>query len=381
MGSKKILVPSFDFKPLLGGVANYVHEVCLSLKNDHNYEIEILARHLPSGQTYDQSSPFKIHRISTPTTAIFALPQWTYEIKKIIKSSKPDAIFCPLWFPDATAVSLSQFFLKTDIPYFIAVHAMEVVESHKNIKQILRKTMLSQLKKQTFLKSKKIFPVSRYTENLLINHLHLPKEKIQVVHNGVNLEVYRKTAVKITKAKKTLLTVSRLHAYKGVDRVLESVRDLIQKGLQIEYKIIGVGTDLERLKKIASHLKIENHVHFLGALSQKEIVEHYNQADIFILLSREELPDVEGFGLVFLEAAACGLPSVGGNSGGIPDAIENEKSGWLVDPNDQEKINFLLFDLLNHPEKLRRASEFCLETVKNKTWTQTAKKIAEAINV
>ncbi|MBY0383514.1 glycosyltransferase family 4 protein [bacterium] len=380
MGSKKILVPSFDFKPLLGGVANYVHEVCLALKTEHHCEIEILARQLPGCQTYDQSSPFKIHRLTTPDTAFLALPKWTFEIQKIIKATKPDLIFCPLWFPDATAVYLAQKFLKTEIPYFIAVHAMEVVESHKNIKQILRKIALSSLKKKTFQNSTKIFPVSKYTNDLLNNHLQLSQQKTQVINNGVNLDIYKQIPQK-PHLKKTLLTVSRIHSYKGMDRVLYAVSDLLKRGLQIEYKIIGTGIDLPRLKKIASDLKIEDSVIFLGPLSQNEIIDHYNQADLFVLLSREELPDVEGFGLVFLEAAACGLPSVGGQSGGIPDAIEDTKSGWLVDPIDQKRINSLLFDLLTHPEKLKHASEFCLNMVKNRTWKQTAHKIAETMNV
>ena len=381
MRNKKILVPSFDFKPLLGGVANYVHEICLALRNDHHFDIEILARELPGCQTYDQDSPFKIHRISSPDTAFLALPKWTFEIQKLCKSLQPDLIFCPLWFPDATAVYLAQLILKTRTPYFIAVHAMEIVESRKDLKQILRKTLLSSLKRHTFLNSKKIFPVSRYSENLLINTLQLPRQQVQVVNNGVNLEIYKKNKTNILKNKKTLLTVSRLQAYKGLDRVLYAVSDLLKNGLSIEYNIVGAGQDLSRLKKITADLKIEAHVHFLGALPQSEIVAHYNQADLFILLSREELPDVEGFGLVFLEAAACGLPSVGGNSGGIPDAIDDKKSGWLIPPTDQEKINSLLFDLFSHPEKLHQASDFCLQTVKTKTWKQTANKIAEAFHV
>ena len=78
-------------------------------------------------------------------------------------------------------------------------------------------------------------------------------------------------------------------------------------------------------------------------------MELYSLADLFVLLSREELPDVEGFGLVFLEAAACGLPSVGGRSGGIPEAVDEGRSGWLVDPSDTHEIAATIIDLLQTP--------------------------------
>jgi phosphatidylinositol alpha-1,6-mannosyltransferase len=86
---------------------------------------------------------------------------------------------------------------------------------------------------------------------------------------------------------------------------------------------------------------------------------------------------VEGFGLVFLEAAACGLPSVGGRSGGIPEAIEEGRTGWLVDPRDPRAIAASIIDLLRSPERLRRASEDCLRTAPERTWERAADRIWE----
>ena len=114
---------------------------------------------------------------------------------------------------------------------------------------------------------------------------------------------------------------------------------------------------------------------FLGRLDLSDIVDLYNVADLFVMLSREEPPDVEGFGLVFLEAGACGLPSVGGRSGGIPDAIEDGTSGWLVDPRDTQDIAATVIDLLQSPDKLERASAFCLSTAPQKNWEQAADRI------
>jgi phosphatidylinositol alpha-1,6-mannosyltransferase len=118
-------------------------------------------------------------------------------------------------------------------------------------------------------------------------------------------------------------------------------------------------------------------VSFLGRRTVAEIVSLYNLADLFVLLTREEPPDVEGFGLVFLEAAACGLPSLGGRSGGIPEAIEDGRTGWLVDPHDPRTIAATIIDLLNSPERMRRASEHCLRTAPERTWERVAERILE----
>jgi phosphatidylinositol alpha-1,6-mannosyltransferase len=109
-------------------------------------------------------------------------------------------------------------------------------------------------------------------------------------------------------------------------------------------------------------------------------VSLYNLADLFVLLTREEPPDVEGFGLVFLEAAACGLPSLGGRSGGIPEAIEDGETGWLVDPYDARAISARVIDLLGSPERLRRASERCLRTAPERTWERAADRITEEMS-
>ena len=163
--------------------------------------------------------------------------------------------------------------------------------------------------------------------------------------------------------------------------MLESLPAISQAVPDVKYLIVGEGPDRQRLEDLTAHLGLQAQVSFLGRLELSEIVELYNLADLFVMLSREEPPDVEGFGLVFLEAAACGLPSVGGRSGGIPDAIDEGKSGWLVDPSNIEEIAATIIDLLKSPERLECASEFCLSTAPQKSWERAADRIWEELFV
>lgn len=382
MQAKKILVPSFDFKPQLGGVAHYAQELLLTFQKTYHCDITVIARELPNSTTYDQTSPFRIVRIKTPDMALIALPQWIWAVQKMIKENPPDLIFCPLWFPDASATYIATFFLGQKIPYVIAAHAMELLEGHDTLKQTLRKNLLSSLKTATFKHSQKIFPVSNYTAQILQKQMNISTEKIVVASNGVNLQTFMQTSPPVNRflrPKKRLLTVTRLRPYKGVDMVLRSLAGLIRQGVDLHYNVVGVGADLPRLQQITADLNIQSHVSFLGSLSEKEIIQLYQDSDLFILLSRHEGTDVEGFGLVFLEAAACGLPSLGGRSGGIPDAIAEGKTGWLVTPESLPAIEKKIHELLTTPNLLSEASQNCLRHVQQHTWSVTAQKIQESL--
>jgi phosphatidylinositol alpha-1,6-mannosyltransferase len=288
-----------------------------------------------------------------------------------------------MWFPDGAACRWALG--KRPIPYFVAAHGTEVFDNFISMKNSVRTLLVRRLEAKVFDGARKIFPVSRYTRKAVLEHAPGNENKVIAVHNGVNLESFRTTAVSPdSRAKykqqgeKVLLTVTRLHPYKGVDRMLQSLPEILRSVPDVKYLVVGVGPDRARLEAMTAQLGLEGQVRFLGRLPFAEIVELYSLADLFVLLSREELPDVEGFGLVFLEAAACGLPSVGGRSGGIPEAVDEGKSGWLVDPSNTHQIASTIIDLLHfHPEKLERASEFCRSQARQSSWEQAAKTILE----
>ena len=381
MPAKTILIPAYDFKPLLGGVANYGHE--LAVQFSKRARVHVLSRELPGMEEFDRNLPYRITRIRTPESGLLSFPLFARTLRKLIRQEPPDAIFCPMWFPDGAACRWALG--KRPIPYFVAAHGTEVFDNFIGIKNSVRTLLVRRLEAKVFDGARKIFPVSRYTRKAVLEHAPGNENKVIAVHNGVNLEGFRRTAVSADSRAKykqpgaeVLLTVTRLHPYKGVDRMLQSLPEILRSVPDVKYLVVGVGPDRARLEAMTAQLRLEGQVRFLGRLPFAEIVELYSLADLFVLLSREELPDVEGFGLVFLEAAACGLPSVGGRSGGIPEAVDEGKSGWLVNPSNTGEIASTIIDLLqSHPEKLERASEFCLSQARKSSWEQAATRIFE----
>ncbi len=377
MKERTILIPAYDFKPALGGVANYGHE--LAVQFSRRARVHVVGRKLPGMEEFDRDLPYRVTRIRTPDSGLLSYPLFARTLRSLIRLHPPDAIFCPMWFPDAAACRWA--LQGAPIPYFVAAHGTEVFDNFTTVKYRLRTLLTGKLKTRSkvFQQAKRIFPVSHYTRQVVLQEARVSENATITVNNGVNSAIFRKVPVAPkVEAKyrapgdRILLTVTRLYPYKGVDRMLESLPAISRAVPGVKYLVAGSGPDLPRLEALSARLGLQNQVRFLGPLALSEIVELYSLADLFVMLSREETPDFEGFGLVFLEAAACGLPSVGGRSGGIPDAIDEGKSGWMVDPCNTQEIAATIIELLRSPERLARASEFCLSTAPQKTWERAA---------
>ncbi len=380
MRERTILIPAYDFKPLRGGVANYAHE--LAVQFSKRLRVHVVSRELEGMDDFDRGLPYTITRIRTPHSALISIPLFARPLRQLIRAQPPEALFCPTWLPEGAAARRA--LRGQPIPYFVAAHGTEVFDNFASVRNSVRTVLMRRVKRKVFNGAEKVFPVSDYTRKAVVEETRGDDRRIITVNNGVNPAIFRKTAVPSNVqaryrpcGERILLTVTRLYPYKGVDRMLESLPVILRSIPEVKYLVVGDGPDRSRLQQLTARLGLQAQVSFLGPLALSEIVELYNLADLFVMLSRDQPPDVEGFGLVFLEAAACGLPSVGGRSGGIPDAIEDGKSGWLVDPCNTQEISATIIDLLQSRDKLERASACCLATAPQKTWARVAEQILE----
>jgi phosphatidylinositol alpha-1,6-mannosyltransferase len=123
----------------------------------------------------------------------------------------------------------------------------------------------------------------------------------------------------------------------------------------LRYAIVGTGPDENRLRALAKELKISDRTIFTGALTDEEIAEAYATSTIYVGLSRvESVIFAEGFGISFLEAAASGVPSVAGDSGGVRSAVRDGVSGTIVPPTDVRGVADAIRDLLRNSDKRAR---------------------------
>jgi len=147
--------------------------------------------------------------------------------------------------------------------------------------------------------------------------------------------------------RKVLLTVSRLAAserYKGHDRVIRALPDILLRRPMTSYVIVGSGNDLARLQALARSFGVAHAVHFVGEVPDHELPAYYRLADAFVMPSTGE-----GFGIVYLEAIASGVPVVAGNRDGSADALADGSLGTLIDPDDRDQLIAAVVATLERP--------------------------------
>lgn len=184
--------------------------------------------------------------------------------------------------------------------------------------------------------------VSRFTRRRFLAWSDVTPERVRVLPNAVDpnftpgprpdylLDRYNLYGRRI------MLTVSRLAAnerYKGHDRIIPLLPELRKSFSDLVYVIGGDGDDRPRLGALAENYGVSDICRFVGRISDEELVDHYRMADVFVMPSTGE-----GFGIVFLEAAASGVPAIGGSRDGSVDPLADGRIGEIVDPNGPEAL-------------------------------------------
>lgn len=216
-----------------------------------------------------------------------------------------------------------------------------------------------------------ILAVSNYTRDRLCQEQNLDPEKIDILHNTFDADhwkiapkpEYLLTKYGLNPKQKVILTVSRLitsEQYKGYDRLLEAMPAIRQAIPDVHYVIVGKGSDRDRLAQIIKQKHIQDCVTLAGFIPDAQLCDYYNLCDLFAMPSKRE-----GFGIVYLEALACGKPALGGNLDGAIDALCDGKLGALVNPDDSEEMTKTITGILlgnyqnkliYQPQNLREAS-------------------------
>jgi phosphatidylinositol alpha-1,6-mannosyltransferase len=152
--------------------------------------------------------------------------------------------------------------------------------------------------------------------------------------------------------KSVIISVGRLVHRKGQDKLIASLPAIKAAVPNVHLVLVGVGPYQKHLEKLALKMKVSNCVTFIGRINYAELPRYICLGDIFAMPSRSRFfgLEVEGLGIVYLEASACGLPVVGGKSGGAPDAVLAGETGFVVDGTNTLEISEACIELLNNPE-------------------------------
>lgn len=378
-----ILIVTSDFKPNPGGIAEFTHQLAhhwqlggdsvmvLSPRIDPKSDADFDARSLYRVKRFDYSVPAlgKVRRARVAHSALMdAVREHSADL--ILNNSAGNlASFC--WLVSRT----------TGIPFCLLAHGRDV---NRSIPWTWR------MKQWVVLRgTARVFCNSSCTARAAESR-GARSERITVVNPGFSLDgLEAPTAEQCAIAKrqlgltgrKVVLTVGRLVERKGNDKIIEALPMVRREISDVLYVVVGGGPCENTLMRRVRDLGLEDQVRFAGYVPDCDKPAYYKAADVFAMPSRE-MPDgdVEGFGMVFLEANAYGKPVIGGRSGGIVDAVDHGRSGFLVNPLDSDEIGATIIRLLKDEQLSRQMGEWGRQRVlKDFNWGAVAARMRERL--
>jgi len=331
------LLISKDYYPYhYGGMANYYRGYADGFGDDIRVLIPGNNSILPDGQIDHRVVPIYT-RSNNPSSFFHRRTVYRKAARLIEEGAGPWVVLCGNFRPYADVC----YWLKKK--YNVAVYPF----FHGNdLLRVLKRLANNPLKRwkydKLFLACDGFIANSRYTMSLIPEE-HKYKKKIIIAPPGVDAGYAHRSIKEPLFAGDydiRLITVCRLDHRKGVHNVIESVKILKERGISCYYDVIGKG-NVERYRSIASSSGVADRVAIHGYKNETDKIALLKVSDIFIMPSQisEKNNDVEGFGIVYLEASAFGKPVVAANTGGIPDAVIDGRNGLLVrDPDDPVEI-------------------------------------------
>ena len=318
------LIVTRSFPPEIGGMQSLMWGLTCSLAK-YNL-VKVFADHHEKYKDHDEKVSFSIDRIGG--VKILRKHRKAYLINEFIKNNKNiNCVIADHW--------KSLELIKTNKKKICLIHSKEInykKDSFRN-RRILK----------AFNNIDQVVANSQFTKNLAVE-IGIDENKITVINPGVfpakNLDnSSMKEAEKLLKNKNPrLITVSRLDKRKNHEKVIMALRNLKQIYPNIVYTCIGYGDEEENLKKLTKELKLNQQVLFLKNINQDLKNSLVSKSNVFVMPSIIHKNSVEGFGIAYVEAAQCGVPSIGGKDGGASDAIQNNETGIICDGNNLEEI-------------------------------------------
>lgn len=325
----------FEFK---GGIQVYLQDVLQAIQEAlPNLSVCILDK-LDRNKPVDKfnsnnySFTFSGHLPSVLQTAHF-----TFKLITKTLINRPSFILCGHINFSPVAFFIHRF---TGIPYGIIVYGVDAWEIQNTWKI------------KALYAAEKIISISGYTRDRLINEHNLDPDKIEllpVTFDARRFQISLKPQYLLERHSLTLeqpiiLTVARLdnsERYKGYDQILLAMPEIRLAIPNAHYILVGKGSDRPRIEQLISQLNLYDCVTLAGFIPDSELCDYYNLCDVFAMPSKGE-----GFGIVYLEALACGKPTLAGNQDGAVDALCNGELGVLVNPDDLNAIAQTLIQIL-----------------------------------
>ena len=347
---RNVVMLTLDFPPQVGGMSRHCLNICRALSGGERLYV------VAPGKGPRQKGPgFEVIRAGVPHERIFdnySASVAAYFLKGLWLCLTRRAAFicCHTWsIAGVAALALKK---TLGIPYVVFAHGLDINSGKESGRALW-------LMKKVLVNASMVLCNSGYTRGLAVEFVG--EGKTAVLYPAIDTVPLLVPAVVPNEftGKRVILSVGRLVESKGHDTVIRCLPALRENFPEARYCIVGTGPWEQPLRELARSCGVEDKVVFCGNVPDGKLAGYYQYCDVFVLASRElpGRPEVEGFGMVFLEAGACAKPVVATRCGGIPDAVLDGVTGILCAQDDVRGITAALCGLLGDPDFRHKLGE------------------------
>ena len=345
------------FPPRRGGSGQWLWELYRRLRG---IDVHVVAGETVGSASFDHTADLRISRIPLDFKS-WGVWDWNggrqyaaalLRLRRLVSAEPPNVVHCGKCLPEGLlAASMRRWF---GIPFVPFVHGEELTlaASSRELRRLTRKVLR---------RASAVIANSQHTRTLLMEHWQVPSGRIVVMHPGVDTIRF----VPATRSPRTrdrlgwgdrrvILTVGALQKRKGQDMLIRALPAIRSRCPDVLYAIAGEGWERPSLEQLAAECGVAEIVQFRGMPSDEELVACYQQCDLFALPNRQVGWDFEGFGIVLLEAQACGKPVIAGRSGGTAETMDPSTTGEIVSSDTPELLAGVIANLLEDDTRRER---------------------------
>ena len=350
----KTLLISDIFPPKTGGSGRWLWEIYRRQPDDLTV---IAAGEDSRAEEFDHTHDLNLHRMPLPVrdwgiTSVAGFMDYRRSLAKLRalrEHHEYTQVHCARCLPEGwMALRLKATF---GTPYVCYVHGEEA-----NYATASR--VLSWMMRRVLAGAQFVIANCRNSKRLLVEDWQLKPDKIRILHPGCDTRQFVPADRDPATRRKlgwddrlVVLTVGRLQERKGQDQMIRAVAAIRDSVPNVLYSIVGDGEDRSRLKRLVAELDVAGHVDFRGEPNDEELIRCYQQCDLFVLANRQVGEDIEGFGMVLVEAQACGKPVLAGASGGTAETMKIPETGQVIPCETPNHLAEIIPDLLLSKER------------------------------
>ena len=395
-----LFVTDYPPEEIIGGSVRVLFEQCTRLA-DRKHDIHILTRKENFRNGFDIPANITIWKYATNNKNHYSLFSSTYKNSRALFDILADRFKYDLinFHQPFSAAGVLKNSKSASIYKIYTCHSLSFEEywsRNKHSEGLLKYPLFSingylrkAIEKYVLKKSDKIIVLSEYTKNKLSIAHNISEDKCLIAAGGVDLKKFQpstkknslRTSLNIPKDKIILFTVRNLVRRMGLSNLIAALKDVTEKYPDVYLVLGGEGPLKKHLRSLTERFGLKDYIRFEGFIADEKLPQYYQAADIFVLPTKE----LEGFGLVTVEALASGLPVIGTPVGGTKEILEQFDSSFLCKGTDAESIAELImakyYQIKHYPQRWNELSYQCRNFVEhNFSWEKSIDSLEELIS-